>query len=95
MIVDLKCPTCISLAILGDEKSTKTFNFFCNVGGLTPSSNTEDTALRTYALFKNIFMKPGPAMSRLAMISWGATFSMILLLISLGGTFLPIKKLVL
>ena len=28
IIVDLRCPTCISFAIFGEEKSTKTLSFF-------------------------------------------------------------------
>ena len=37
-MVDLRCPTCISFAMFGEEKSTKTF-LLGNLGPLTPSEN--------------------------------------------------------
>lgn len=52
--------------MLGEEKSTNTFNFFSNLGGLTPSLKIFEILESMKLLFKNIFIKPGPANSNLA-----------------------------
>lgn len=56
----LRCPTCISLAMLGEEKSTSAFRLTPNLGGLTPRFNSSLTCSDTKSLLRNILINPGP-----------------------------------
>lgn len=62
-MVDLRCPTCISLAMFGEEKSTTHRLLTGAAGGWTPfvimSFNEEDTQL----WLREMLMKPAPATS--------------------------------
>lgn len=69
---DRKCPTCISLAMLGDEKSMTTFGaFFCwsllwfptmlrTLGGRTPFKRSFRICSETNAGETVMLIKPGP-----------------------------------
>lgn len=56
----LRCPTCISLAMLGEEKSTSALRLTPNLGGLTPRFNSSPTWSATKSLLRNILINPGP-----------------------------------
>lgn len=62
----LKCPTCISLAIFGEEKSTPTLNFFFNVGGFTPSATNLVSWFWQNSLFNHKLINPAGATSILS-----------------------------
>lgn len=57
MMVDRKCPTCISFAILGDEKSTNTFLREI-LGGATPLFKLRAREVITAELDTLILIKP-------------------------------------
>lgn len=63
----LRCPTCISLAMLGEEKSTSALRLTPNLGGLTPWFNSSLTCSDTKSLLRNILINPGP---------WTSTYDM-------------------
>ncbi|BAS92418.1 Os05g0163050 [Oryza sativa Japonica Group] len=73
MIVDLKCPTCISLAMLGDEKSS-TALLTGRIGAhvLIPFTSIS-CILCNILLDKTIFTKPGPATDVDSIISDGGS----------------------
>jgi len=57
----LKWPTCICLAMFGDEKSTTT-RFRGNFGGSIPVSRRSLVNRQISVLFRYIFRNPGPSM---------------------------------
>lgn len=63
IIVDRKCPTCISLAIFGDEKSITTLFVLPTAGGWTPSFKIFSMTQLTKDILTWILMNPGPATS--------------------------------
>lgn len=66
MMVERRCPTCISLAMLGEEKSITTL-FFSTAGGLTPFTRMSVTSCDTKSVRRKMFTKPGPATSQRSM----------------------------
>lgn len=92
MFTYLRCPTCISLAIFGAEKSTIIFNFFFNGGGLIPSFNTFVINFNPKFLSSHILIKPGPAISVLLITSFDGKLLIINWATSLGAFFIPIKN---
>ncbi len=63
IMVDRRCPTCISLAIFGEEKSMTTLCFFLRAGALTPFTNKSLTSSDTKEGFREMLINPGPATS--------------------------------
>ena len=66
MMVERRCPTCISLAMLGEEKSITTL-FFSTAGGLTPFTRMSVTSCDTKSVRRKMLTKPGPATSQRSM----------------------------
>ena len=63
MMVERRWPTCISLAMLGEEKSTMTLSFLSTGGGRTPCTRSSWTSWETYEGARETLMKPAPATS--------------------------------
>ena len=63
MMVDRKWPTCISLAMFGEEKSTTTLSLLGTGGGRTPFTSMSDISSDTNEGRRETLMKPGPAIS--------------------------------
>lgn len=68
MMVERRCPTCISLAMLGEEKSMTT-RFLSTTGGLTPFTRMSVTSWDTKSGQRKMFTKPGPATSQRSIAS--------------------------
>lgn len=63
IMVDRRWPTCISLAIFGEDMSTHTFFFRPTAGGTTPSLTNREMSGWTKAFFRWMLINPGPAIS--------------------------------
>ena len=63
IMVDLRWPTCISFAILGEEKSTTTLSLLGVGGGRTPFTRISETSSETKDDRRETLMNPGPAIS--------------------------------
>lgn len=85
----LRWPTCISLAIFGEEKSTTTLNFFSNGGGRTPVCSSAVNTLLPWVLLNVTLMKPGPATSIRPIHGFCPTCSTIFLATSYGAILTP------
>ena len=87
MMVLRMWPTCISLAMFGEEKSTITFLAGPTGGGLTPFSSSNASSPSTNFLLRKMFTNPGPATSSLSTIDDGATLATTAVATSLGFDF--------
>ena len=78
MMVERRWPTCISFAILGDEKSTSTF-FFSPRVGLTPSARIDCTPLSKRSSTRETLMKPAGATEVVPTTLFGGSAAMMAL----------------
>lgn len=67
----LRCPTCISLAMLGAEKSTTTRLLGPRYGGFTPSTSKELSCFATNSWLRKMLINPGPAISVCTKVTQG------------------------
>ena len=68
MMVERRWPTCISLAMFGEEKSMTTRSFLGTAGGRTPLTKRSVTREETNAGARKMLMNPGPATSHCEMV---------------------------